>query len=277
MRSYGPSWTFAAESETDRCCSQRRPSERRDTTPRDGTLHRRGLRARPPGREWFAPQTHLVLSAPCFVTRVFAGLVVNDFNRNTTIGRNSFRKLGDSAILLIGSAELLDATGGDQPRFTTIESNTAYEYGLLGKQVAAVFQAVSCQTLIRDNIFFSGPRHGVNFNGAPHRLRTLSAPAEFTVAGAAQTAWAGATGSSAICSSTRCARAATPGRSTVRRMIVLLLSAHHCSLADASLSSMGPHDIRHRRSRRHALCLEGLGRDRPQPCLQQLPIDVANW
>ena len=98
--------------------------------------------------------------------RVFAGLVVNDFNRNTTIGRNSFRKLGDSAILLIGSAELLDATGGEQPRFTTIESNTAYEYGLLGKQVAAVFQAVSCQTLIRDNIFFSGPRHGVNFNGA---------------------------------------------------------------------------------------------------------------
>ena len=108
--------------------------------------------------------------AVCSVSRdarVFAGLVVNDFNRNTTIGRNSFRKLGDSAILLIGSAELLDATGGDQPRFTAIESNTAYEYGLLGKQVAAVFQAVSCQTLIRDNIFFSGPRHGVNFNGAP--------------------------------------------------------------------------------------------------------------
>ena len=168
--------------------------------------------------------------------RVFAGLVVNDFNRNTTIGRNSFRKLGDSAILLIGSAELLDATGGDQPRFTTIESNTAYEYGLLGKQVAAVFQAVSCQTLIRDNIFFSGPRHGVNFNGAPHRLRTLSAPAEFTVAAAAQTAWAGATGSSVICSSTRCARAAMRDRSTVRRMIVLLLSAHHCRLADASRS-----------------------------------------
>ena len=54
--------------------------------------------------------------AVCSVSRdgrVFAGLVVNDFNRNTTIGRNSFRKLGDSAILLIGSAELLDATGGD--------------------------------------------------------------------------------------------------------------------------------------------------------------------
>ena len=88
------------------------------------------------------------------------GLVVADYNRNTTIKGNSFRKLGDSAILLVGSAELLDTTGGDQPRFTTIEGNTAYDYGLLGKQVAAVFQAVSCQTLIKDNIFFSGPRHG---------------------------------------------------------------------------------------------------------------------
>jgi hypothetical protein len=36
--------------------------------------------------------------------------------------------------------------------------NTAWEYGLLGKQVAAVFQAVSCQTLIKGNVFFSGRR-----------------------------------------------------------------------------------------------------------------------
>jgi hypothetical protein len=75
--------------------------------------------------------------------------------------------------VLVGRAELLDATGGDQPRFTTIEANTAYEYGLIGKQVAAVFQAVSCQTMIKDNIFFSGPRHGVNFNdgmGGGNRL-----------------------------------------------------------------------------------------------------------
>lgn len=101
------------------------------------------------------------------------GLVVADYNRNTTIARNSFRKLGDSAIVLVGSAELLDTTGGDQPRFTTIEGNTAYEYGLIGKQVAAVFQAVSCQTLIRNNVFFSGPRHGINFNdgmGGNNRL-----------------------------------------------------------------------------------------------------------
>ena len=92
------------------------------------------------------------------------GMVLSDYNRNATVERNSFRKLGDSAIVLVGSADLIDATGGDQPRFTTIAENTAYEYGLIGKQVAAVFQAVSCQTTIRDNIFFSGPRHGINFN-----------------------------------------------------------------------------------------------------------------
>ena len=98
------------------------------------------------------------------------GLLLSGYNRNATVGHNSFRKLGDSAILLVGNADLLDATGGDYPRFTTIESNTAYEYGLLGKQNAAVFQAVSCQTLIQNNIFFSGPRHGINFNDGMVRL-----------------------------------------------------------------------------------------------------------
>jgi hypothetical protein len=53
------------------------------------------------------------------------GLVLSGYNRNTTIRRSSFRKLGDSAILLVGRAELLDTLGGDQPRFTTIESSTS--------------------------------------------------------------------------------------------------------------------------------------------------------
>ena len=49
------------------------------------------------------------------------GLIISGYNRNATVRQSSFRKLGDSAVLLVGDAELLDTLGGDHPRHTLIE------------------------------------------------------------------------------------------------------------------------------------------------------------
>ena len=57
-----------------------------------------------------------------------------------------------------------DATGGDFPRHTTISHNVVREMGLFEKQSSAWFQAKAMQTMIVGNLFFNGPRAGINFN-----------------------------------------------------------------------------------------------------------------
>jgi len=57
-----------------------------------------------------------------------------------------------------------DATGGDFPRHTTISHNVVREMGLFEKQSSAWFQAKAMQTTIVGNLFFNGPRAGINQN-----------------------------------------------------------------------------------------------------------------
>jgi len=72
-----------------------------------------------------------------------------------------------------------DATNGDQPRFNVIEQNFVHELGSISffyllfsyyflgiweKQSSFYFQAKTCQSTIHQNIFFNGPRAGINFN-----------------------------------------------------------------------------------------------------------------
>ena len=60
-----------------------------------------------------------------------------------------------------------DATDGDFPRHTLIANNVVREVGLWEKQSSAWFQAKAMQSTIRDNLFFNGPRAGINFNVCP--------------------------------------------------------------------------------------------------------------
>ena len=58
-----------------------------------------------------------------------------------------------------------DATDGNQPRFSKILYNFVHELGIWEKQSSFYFQAKSCQNdIIKGNIFFNGPRAGINFN-----------------------------------------------------------------------------------------------------------------
>ena len=91
-------------------------------------------------------------------------LMLSNYIRNSVVEDNKFVWVGDSAIVLLGSTNLIDGTSGDQPRGTKILGNVVHENGIFGKQTAAFMQSMACQTELRGNVFFNGPRAGVNFN-----------------------------------------------------------------------------------------------------------------
>ncbi|ETO36005.1 hypothetical protein RFI_01057 [Reticulomyxa filosa] len=57
-----------------------------------------------------------------------------------------------------------DGTNDNQPRGLTITQNYVHELGIWEKQSSFYFQAKSCQNFIAYNIFYNGPRAGINFN-----------------------------------------------------------------------------------------------------------------
>ena len=92
------------------------------------------------------------------------GLFLSNYVRDTVIEGNEFVWVGDNAIVAVGSANLIDGTDGNQPRGTKVLGNLVHEIGIYGKQVCAYVQSVACQTMLVGNVFFNGPRAGINFN-----------------------------------------------------------------------------------------------------------------
>ncbi len=92
------------------------------------------------------------------------GIFMNNYNRGTIVQGNEFKYTGDSAIAAVGSSELIDGTDGNQPRGLQVVGNLAHEVGIWGKQTSFYIQSLSCQTVLSGNVFFNGPRAGINFN-----------------------------------------------------------------------------------------------------------------
>lgn len=112
-------------------------------------------------------------------------VLLSGYTRDVVIDSNEFTYLGDSAMAAWGrTTEDGDGTGGEQPRRTTVSNNYAHELGIVQLQVdteavfkseqraltsnlqsSMWFQAKTAQTNITNNVFFNGPRAGINFNG----------------------------------------------------------------------------------------------------------------
>ena len=109
----------------------------------------------------------------CFDSPGGNALFLSNYIRNAVIEDNEFKYTGDSAIAAVGSVDLIDGTSGNQPRGIKIVGNLAHEIGIYGKQVSAFMQSLACQSEISGNVFFNGPRAGINFNdgfGGGNRL-----------------------------------------------------------------------------------------------------------
>ncbi len=116
--------------------------------------------------------TEMTMVDGCIFERLDGnGIMISGYNRNTTIQGNEFVWIGSSAIAQWGYTSGssvggmgYDGTDGNQPRFTNISHNFVHELGIWEKQSSFYFQAKSCQNTLYRNIFFNGPRAGINFN-----------------------------------------------------------------------------------------------------------------
>ena len=110
-------------------------------------------------------------------------VMISGYNRNATISNNDFSYIGGNAIAAWGYTNEtktdpgrpgvqienapyagVDGTDGNHPRYTNVIGNVAREVGLYEKQSSFFVQAKTAQSTISGNVFFNGPRAGVNMN-----------------------------------------------------------------------------------------------------------------
>jgi hypothetical protein len=110
-------------------------------------------------------------------------VMISGYNRNTTISESDFSFIGGTAIASWGytneteadpgrpgvhlegaPASGVDGTDGEHPRYNVVKGCTIREVGLYEKQASFYMQAKTAYTTLTGNVFFNGPRAGVNFN-----------------------------------------------------------------------------------------------------------------
>jgi hypothetical protein len=111
------------------------------------------------------------------------GVMISGYSRRATVQNSDFAYLGGNAMAAWGYTNEtaadpgrpgvtltnypgagIDGTDGEHPRFTTIRGNLAREVGLYEKQSSFFVQAKTAETSIVGNVFFNGPRAGINAN-----------------------------------------------------------------------------------------------------------------
>ena len=108
-----------------------------------------------------------------FFTRLDGnGVMVSAYNRRVNLTNNEFAWIGGTAMAAWGKTnetgtnplEGFDGTDGNHPRHTLLKNNLAREVGHYEKQSCFWFQGKTSETTLIDNVFFNGPRSGINFN-----------------------------------------------------------------------------------------------------------------
>ena len=120
----------------------------------------------------------------CTFTRLDGNaIMLSGYNRNATIGESDFEFIGGNAIASWGFTNEtatdparpgvplthfpqagVDGTDGEHPRYTLVRGNLAREVGLYEKQSSFYVQAKTAQATLTGNVFFNGPRAGINAN-----------------------------------------------------------------------------------------------------------------
>lgn len=146
----------------------------------------------PSGGDWaldrysaiFLQGTQETLIDGCTFERLDGNAVmVSGYNRDATIQRSDFAFLGGNAVAVWGYTNEtsrdpgrpgivlanapqagVDGTDGEHPVRTTVQNCSAREIGLFEKQSSFFFQAKASESRILSNVFFNGPRAGINLN-----------------------------------------------------------------------------------------------------------------
>lgn len=110
-------------------------------------------------------------------------VMVSGYNRDVTIQNSDFAYIGGNAVAAWGytnetesdpgrpgvklsnaPAAGVDGTDGEHPRRTTVQNCSAREVGLYEKQSSFFIQAKTAESRVLSNVFFNGPRAGINTN-----------------------------------------------------------------------------------------------------------------
>ena len=111
------------------------------------------------------------------------GVMVSGYNRYATVSNSDFAFVGGNAVAAWGYTNEtatdpgrpgvaienhptagVDGTDGEHPLFTTVTGCSAREIGLYEKQSSFFVQAKTAESRILGNVFFNGPRAGINAN-----------------------------------------------------------------------------------------------------------------
>merc|ERR1712019_81196 len=111
------------------------------------------------------------------------GVMISGYNRYATVEDSDFAFIGGNAMASWGYTNEtqnsgfpyytpltnfpeagVDGTDGNHPRHSQILRNSAREVGLYEKQSSFFMQSKTAQSTISGNVFFNGPRAGINFN-----------------------------------------------------------------------------------------------------------------
>mmetsp|Transcript_54989 Transcript_54989/g.161678 ORF Transcript_54989/g.161678 Transcript_54989/m.161678 type:complete len:652 (+) Transcript_54989:2-1957(+) len=95
--------------------------------------------------------------------------MVSGYNRHAAITDSDFAYIGGTAIAAWGITDEMnlkgyDGTDGNHPLHTLVSGNLAREVGLYEKQNSFYMQAKTARSKILNNVFFNGPRAGINLN-----------------------------------------------------------------------------------------------------------------
>jgi len=91
-------------------------------------------------------------------------LLLYAYNRDAIISSNTFRFIGDSAIVSLGAVNGINGLDQNVPINTLVTKNLASEIGIYVKQSGFYYQALTANATITRNIFFNMPRAGINAN-----------------------------------------------------------------------------------------------------------------
>jgi hypothetical protein len=96
-----------------------------------------------------------------------SGVMLSGWNRNAEVSDCEFSWMGEHAVVSAGlSGDRYDNTAaaapyGSAPR---ISSNLGRELGIFVKQSGFYYQAMTANATVTGNVFFNGPRAGININ-----------------------------------------------------------------------------------------------------------------
>ena len=88
------------------------------------------------------------------------------YNRDSSVTRSEFSKLGSAAVIIMGEANLIDGTSGNYPNRTVVAENLIRDGGVWSKNYlgGSIFQALAARSVIAQNIIYNTPRSCLTFN-----------------------------------------------------------------------------------------------------------------